>query len=102
MFLAPSGTEAEVARRYARFRQALAPLGTEPERVVLTPRLAWQLRLSNGLHLMLGRDADQAEARLARFIDTYPATLGKIPRRHDTVDLRYPNGFALRIAELKG
>lgn len=102
VFLAPSGTEAEVARRYARFRQAIAPLGSDLERVVLTPRLAWQLRLASGLHLMLGRDADQAEARLARFIDTYPATLGKIPRRHDYVDLRYPNGFALRIAELKG
>lgn len=102
VFLAPSGTEAEVARRYARFSQVIAPLGTGLERVVLTPRFAWQLRLANGLHLMLGRDADQAEARLARFVDAYPVTLGKIPRRHDTVDLRYPNGFALRIPELRG
>ncbi len=102
VFIAPSGTEAEVARRYARFSQLIAPLGTGLERVVLTPRFAWQLRLANGLNLMLGRDADQAEARLARFIDTHPSTLGKIPRRHDYVDLRYPNGFALRIPELKG
>jgi cell division protein FtsQ len=101
-FVAPAGTEAEVARRYARFSQVIAPLGTGLERVVLTPRFAWQLRLANGLHLMLGRDADQAEARLARFVDAYPVTLGKIPRRHDTVDLRYPNGFALRIPDLKG
>ena len=102
VFLAPGGTEAEVARRYARFREVVAPLGTDLERVVLTPRFAWQLRLANGLHLMLGRDADQAEARLARFIDTYPATLGRIPRHHGYVDLRYPNGFALRIPEMKG
>ena len=102
VFLAPSGTEAEVARRYARFREVIAPLGTDLERVVLTPRFAWQLRLANGLHLMLGRDADQAEGRLARFIDTYPATLGKIARHHEYVDLRYPNGFALRIPDLKG
>lgn len=101
-FLAPSGTEAEVARRYARFRQAIAPLGLELERVVLTPRFAWQLRLANGLHLMLGRDADQAEARLERFVETHAATLGKIARRHEYVDLRYPNGFALRIPDLKG
>ena len=101
-FVAPAGSEAEVARRYARFSQIIAPLGTGLERVVLTPRFAWQLRLANGLHLMLGRDADQAEARLARFIDTHPSTLGKIPRHHDYVDLRYPNGFALRIPELKG
>ena len=101
-FVAPGGSEAEVARRYARFSQLIAPLGTSLERVVLTPRFAWQLRLANGLHLMLGRDADQAEARLERFVETHAATLGKIARRHEYVDLRYPNGFALRIAELKG
>jgi len=100
-FIAPAGTEAEVARRYGRFARLAAPLGAGLERVVLTPRLAWQLRLSNGLQLMLGRDGDQAEERLARFVDSYAATLGRIPRRHEVVDLRYPNGFALRIPELK-
>jgi len=101
LFVAPNGTEAEVARRYGRFARLVAPLGAELERVVLTPRHAWQLRLSNGLHLMLGRDGDQAEARLARFVDAYPATLGRIARRHEVVDLRYPNGFALRLPEIK-
>ena len=101
LFIAPAGTESEVARRYRRFARLAAPLGADLERVVLTPRLAWQLRLSNGLHLMLGRDADQAEARLARFVDAHPASLGRIARRHEVVDLRYPNGFALRLPEPK-
>lgn len=101
LFVAPGGSEAEVARRYLRFAQLVAPLDTELERVVLTPRFAWQLRLKNGLQLMLGRDADQAEARLERFVAVHGQTLGRIPRRHDTVDLRYPNGFALRLAEQK-
>lgn len=101
LFVAPAGNEAEVARRYANFARLVAPLGASLERVVLTPRLAWQLRLGNGLNLMLGRDAEQAEARLARFVEVYAATLGQLPRRHDTVDLRYPNGFALRFPEMK-
>jgi cell division protein FtsQ len=101
VFIAPAGNEAEVARRYASFARLVAPLGAGVERVVLTPRLAWQLRLSNGLHLMLGRDVAQAEARLARFVEVYPATLGMIPRRHESVDLRYPNGFALRLPPMK-
>jgi cell division protein FtsQ len=100
VFLAPAGTEPEVSRRYARFAEILAPLGTSLERVVLTPRFAWQLRLSNGLQLMLGRDAEQAESRLVRFVETYPSTLGRIARHHGYVDLRYPNGFALRVPEL--
>ena len=102
VFLGPAGTESELARRYGRFAQLVAPLGVELDRVVLTARYAWQLRLASGLHLMLGRDADAGESRLRRFVDAYPATLGRIARRHEYVDLRYPNGFALRVPELKG
>ena len=91
-----------MARHYARFAAVVAPLGSEVERLVLTPRYAWQLRLANGLHVMLGRDADGAEARLRRFVESYPATIARLPRRHEYVDLRYPNGFALRVPELRG
>jgi len=101
-FLGPAGTEQEVARRYAHFASLVAPLGTSLERVVLTPRYAWQLRLGSGLNIMLGRDADSAELRLARFVAAYPETLGRIARRHAYVDLRYLNGFALRMPELRG
>jgi cell division protein FtsQ len=99
LFMGPGGTAAEVARRYHRFAEILAPLDTKVERVVLTQRHAWQLRLGNGLHLMLGRDADVAEARLRRFVEIYP-TVEK--RQHEYVDLRYPNGFALRVPDWNG
>ena len=94
LFVAPPGTEAELALRYRSFAAALAPLGTTLERVVLTQRFAWQLRLANGLHLMLGRDGQQAEARLRRFVAVYPSLEKK--KHHEYVDLRYPNGFAMR------
>ena len=99
-FVAPGGTSAEVARRYRRFAEIVAPLGTGVERVVLTQRHAWQLRLGNGLHLMLGRDADLAEARLRNFVAAYPTTVAG--KKHDYVDLRYPNGFALRVPDWNG
>lgn len=97
LFTGPDGSEAEVAARYLRFRRILEPLGGALERVVLTPRYAWQLRLANGLNLMLGRDGDLAEQRLQRFVEVYPQTLGRIAGHHDYVDLRYANGFALRV-----
>jgi cell division protein FtsQ len=100
-FFAPGGTHAEVARRYVRFAAIVAPLGTGIERVVLSPRHAWQLRLANGLHLVLGRDAEAAEARLQKFVAAYPGTVGRVRQKHEYVDLRYPNGFALRLPELK-
>jgi cell division protein FtsQ len=122
LFAGPAGTEGELARRYRRFAEMLAPLAAEPGRagisaLVLTPRYAWQLRFADGagggLELELGRDgADPVEQRLARFVAAYPSSIGRLahagagaqergaPRRH--VDLRYPNGFALRVAGWKG
>jgi cell division protein FtsQ len=94
-FSGPLRSEGEVARRYARFNEIVAPLGTQVEEVILTPRLAWQLRLDNGVRLALGRDADAAQARLERFVQA----AAKGVARYDYVDLRYPNGFALRMPE---
>jgi cell division protein FtsQ len=100
-FIGPAGTQAEVTRRYARFSAIVAPLGTKVERVVLSARHAWQLRLANGLHLALGRDPEAAELRLKSFVAAYPATLSAGGRRYEYVDLRYPNGFAVRAPDLK-
>jgi cell division protein FtsQ len=96
-FIGPAGTQAELARRYARFNAIVAPLDARIERVALSQRHAWQLRLSNGLHVALGRDADLAETRLRRFVEVYPAMNNK----NEYVDLRYPNGFAVRVPDLK-
>ncbi len=99
----PAGSAAEVARRYRRFAGILAPLGETPERVILTPRYAWQLRLASGLDLELGRDgAETVEQRLARFVAAWDGSLGRLQRRPGHVDLRYPNGFALRVPEWGG
>jgi cell division protein FtsQ len=97
LFVGPEGSEAELAARYPRFVDLVEPLGAPLERVVLTPRYAWQLRLANGLNLVLGRDADVAEKRLERFVAAYAATVARLPGRHDYVDLRYANGFAVRV-----
>jgi len=97
----PAGSEADVVRRYLAFRDALAPLGLAPTQVMLSSRLAWQVKLSSGLTLQLGRDTerDRVEERVARFVSVYPQTLGRSRQRVDYVDLRYPNGFAVHATE---
>ena len=97
-FSGPPRSEGEVTRRYARFNEIVAPLGTQVQELILTPRLAWQLKLENGVRLALGRDADAAETRLERFVRTAARGMA----RYDYVDLRYPNGFALRMPDGKG
>ena len=101
-FTGPSGSAQEVTRRYAAFRQTLAPLQLDPRQVLLSPRYAWELRLSNGLTLELGRDQlkEPVLQRLARFVTFYAQTLGSLNRRLEYVDLRYPSGFALRVPEI--
>ena len=86
LFTGPGGSAAEVTRRYRRFSVIVEPLGTGIER-------------GNGMHIMLGRDADLAEERLRRFVDAYPSVRKK---QHEYVDLRYPNGFALRVPDWNG
>jgi cell division protein FtsQ len=97
----PTSTEGEVTQRYLAFRGLLAPLALEPRQVLLSSRLAWQLRLSNGLIVKLGRDSDKdrVDSRLARLVSVYPQTFGEARHRPDYVDLRYPNGFATRAPE---
>jgi cell division protein FtsQ len=96
----PPGTEREAARRLVAFRSLLAPLGSEPVRVRLSARRAWQIQLANGIVLDLGRDQAKQplEERLARFVATYPRTVAELNRRPDHIDLRYPNGFAIRVS----
>lgn len=102
LFAGPAGSAREVTQRYGAFRQALAPLGIEPRQVLLSPRYAWQVRLSNGLTLELGRDQlkEPVLDRLSRFVASYAQTIGSLNRKLDYVDLRYPNGFSVRVPEI--
>lgn len=91
-FIGQPDTSGLVTEMYQTANGELAPLKQKVVQVSLTPRHAWQLRLSNGLEIELGRE--EAEARLARFVAVYPYSLGRLQRPVNYVDLRYQNGFA--------
>ncbi len=93
-FIAPDGTSMEVAQRYAAFQKLLQPLGKFPVQIVLSERRAWQIKLNDGDLLQLGRE--QMDDRLQRFVYAYSRTLAALPSRTYRIDLRYPNGFAVR------
>ena len=98
----PIGSEAEVAKRYYAFREIIKPLDAELIELVLSPRYAWTLKLSSGLIAELGREQQKSavEARLKRFVDAHAAATELTGRKMLHVDLRYPNGFAVRISGL--
>lgn len=99
LFRGPEGSAREIAIQYRYFRHSLEPIGRVPVEIALSPRRAWRLVLDGGLTLELGRE--EVEARLARFVAAYARTVGGLERRLDYVDLRYPNGFAVRVPGLR-
>jgi cell division protein FtsQ len=100
VFSGPEGASAEIAMQYDMFRREFKVIGREPVMVRLSPRRAWQVRLDNGMTLEIGRE--QVAARIARFLTAYAQTLAPLGlgRRADYVDLRYANGFAVRVQGL--
>lgn len=96
----PPGTAAEVLKYYSEFAESFQSVGEGLAQVTLSPRLAWQLKLANGMRVEMGREQPKAPVgvRLQRFIEVYPATVAQQAERPTVVDLRYPNGFAMRVA----
>jgi cell division protein FtsQ len=84
-----------MADHYRQFVTELERIGHKPVDVRLSDRRAWQLKLDDGYVLELGRQ-DMA-ARLARFVSAYGQTIVRLPAGTYRVDLRYPNGFAVRV-----
>ncbi len=103
-FSGPEGSALQVARRYAELREAVAPLRAHPDSVALSPRYAWTMRLDDGTRLLLGRDQGMpVERRVARWVEAWPEVTASLKRRAEVIDLRYPNGFAIRsLAQLAG
>jgi cell division protein FtsQ len=99
VFIGPEGAAREIAIQYRYFLRVLGSIGEAPVQVQVTARRAWQLKLRGGATLELGRE--QIEARLGRFVQLHERTVGSLNRRIDYVDLRYANGFAVRIPELR-
>lgn len=98
VFNGPAGAAKEMAIQYDHFRRSLAAIGKLPGEINVSPRRAWQIRLDDGMTLDLGRE--HIEDRLRRFVATYPRTIARLAQQVDRVDLRYANGFAVRVPGL--
>lgn len=99
-FSGPQGSAPYLHARYHEFMQTLAPLGRQIVSLVLSAREAWELRLDDGMVLVLGRDQDRApiDRRLEQFVEAWPETLEAVGVQIAVADLRYPGGFALTPA----
>lgn len=101
-FAGPQGSEKEVVARYRQLQQWFAPIQLKPESVQLSSRYAWTVRLDNGMVVELGREQSVTtlKERVDRLIGIYPQLVSALQDRIENVDMRYPNGLALKAKGL--
>lgn len=91
----PQDMQAELTERLLQLQKGLAPLDMHVKRLTLSERRAWSFETSTGLEVVLGRE--DFDARLQRFIDLVPASLGERLANAAYIDMRYTNGFAVQF-----
>ncbi len=96
LFEAPLRRRREVLAFYRWVAPAFGDAGAEVAALRLDRRGSWSLRLADGTRLVLGRD--RLRARVHRFVAARRAGFER-PRRAACIDLRYPDGFAVRARE---
>lgn len=98
VFSGPKDSAREVMTNYQTFSAQFTGIEQRLAEVRLSPRRAWQVKLENGSTLELGRN--DAGERLARYVRAY-AGVAALRDANMRVDLRYPNGLAVRVALAK-
>ena len=88
----PGGSEKTALEGYNAMKSLLATSSMSIAELSLSERFAWQLQLTSGIKLNLGRK--EFIDRLQRFIDVFPL-LSKQDKPVKYVDLRYDTGLAV-------
>lgn len=101
-FSGPDGSEKEVLARFNELHAWFAPVNLAPDSVQLSGRYAWSVKLNNGMTVELGREQSRTtlKERVERLVAIYPQLLARLQDRIESVDMRYPNGLALKASGL--
>lgn len=99
-FDGPEGSEKEVVARFNDLRDWFAPANLAPDGVQLSGRYAWTVKLNTGMTVELGREQSKTtlKERVARLVSVYPQLVARLQDRIESVDMRYPNGLALKAS----
>jgi len=87
-------SEKEMLERFYASNKLMSDLGLQVAHLSLDQRRAWRMQLSNGLELLLGRQ--EGLRRVQRFVHFYPTLLAARVQEAGVIDMRYPNGFAIK------
>lgn len=90
----PLNQQAEVLQVFKKMSKILSIYRLQPASLAWRDNRAWELTLSNGVQLRLGKQ--DLETRITRFCRAYPAVFAEREEKLLSVDLRYPRGMAVQ------
>jgi cell division protein FtsQ len=97
----PDRQSGDILAMYRLLKVPFALLDNELVELQLSPRGSWRAQLGSGAVLELGSGKpDEVLQRTQRFVHTLTQVSGRYGRRADALlsaDLRYPEGYALRL-----
>jgi cell division protein FtsQ len=96
MLTGPAGSQQDALTMFRHMQGLLALHKFNAVALGVTERFSWQLSLSNGVALQLGRE--DTLKRLQRFIELYPVITNHKTEAVTEVDLRYDTGIAVRYS----
>lgn len=94
-FYGAENSEQTMVKNYASLQKTLSEVDLSIDELFCDERNAWQLSLSNGITVKLGRE--DTHNRINRFVSYWQDTLKPQANMLDYVDMRYRNGFAVRM-----
>ncbi len=96
-FTGPNGQQLFMFRYFKDINRLLVPIHAKISSLELTPYFTWKLTLDNGIVMQVGHK--DILTRLSHFVRVYPKIVGSREMDVDYIDLRYPNGVAVRWKE---
>jgi len=96
-FTGPTGQQIFMLKYFNDMNRLLIPLRAKISYLELTPFFTWKLTLDNGITMQIGHK--DILTRLNHFVKVYPKIVGTRATDVDYIDLRYPNGVAVRWKE---
>jgi len=90
----PEGSEARTMEQFQALSQFLLATGLRIEQLILSDRQSWELVVSGGTRIVVGKAA--VRDRIKRFAAIYDKRLGNDIADIERIDLRYNNGFSVK------
>lgn len=89
-----TGEQLKLMRYYTKINTLFSPLHFTVTNLALSPLQSWEVTLSNGIKLNAGNK--DILTRLSHFVKVYSKIIGAREGDVEYIDLRYPNGMAVR------